>query len=82
MNRTSMAFYEPVQPSVARPRDCNQFPCIQELDAVLRGGIAHGSVTELCGPAGVGKSQLCMLLCVAAVRASQGWVPSGTRGAP
>eukprot|EP00958_Prasinococcus_capsulatus_P028430 scaffold6702_cov390-Prasinococcus_capsulatus_cf.AAC.6 len=34
------------------------------LDVVLRGGIAAGSITELVGPAGMGKSQLCKLLAV------------------
>ena len=67
--------------STAHGRDLQQVSCTQELDAVLRGGVAHGSVTELCGPAGVGKSQLCMLLCVAAVRSSRGWVPLKTPGA-
>ena len=34
----------------------------QALDAALRGGVPCGGVTELVGPAGVGKSQLCLML--------------------
>jgi len=30
------------------------------LDAVLRGGLPCGSITELVGPAGLGKTQLCL----------------------
>ncbi|KAK9840539.1 hypothetical protein WJX81_000352 [Elliptochloris bilobata] len=35
---------------------------LQVLDAALRGGVPCGSLTELVGPAGVGKSQLCLML--------------------
>jgi RecA/RadA recombinase len=31
----------------------------QGLDAALRGGLPPGVITELVGPAGVGKSQTC-----------------------
>jgi ABC-type branched-subunit amino acid transport system ATPase component len=36
-----------------------QFFILQGLDAVLRGGLPPGVITELVGPAGVGKSQTC-----------------------
>ena len=39
----------------------------QALDAVLRGGVPCGSVTELVGPAGIGKSQLCLMLAASAL---------------
>ncbi|KAG1657551.1 hypothetical protein FOA52_005437 [Chlamydomonas sp. UWO 241] len=42
------------------------------MDACLRRGVPAGSVTELVGPAGVGKSQMCFqlaLLCTAPVEA-------------
>ena len=38
------------------------------MDRVLRGGCACGSITELVGPAGIGKTQLCLQL--AAIAAS------------
>lgn len=34
----------------------------QELDALLKGGIPTGMITELAGEAGVGKTQLCLQL--------------------
>lgn len=37
------------------------------LDQALRGGMPCGRITELVGPAGVGKTQLCFTLAVAAV---------------
>ncbi|KAL3147194.1 DNA repair protein RAD51 [Trebouxia sp. C0010 RCD-2024] len=37
---------------------------LSALDAVLRGGVPVGAITELVGPAGVGKSQLCHMLAV------------------
>ena len=40
---------------------------VQHLDQTLGGGIACGSLTELVGPAGVGKSQLCMMLSISAL---------------
>ena len=42
---------------------------VTRLDAALGGGISAGQVTELCGPPGAGKTQLCMLLSIAAVAA-------------
>eukprot|EP00797_Seminavis_robusta_P012411 Sro1964_g308190.1 RAD51 homolog 3 (379) ;mRNA; r:8265-9401 len=45
------------------------------LDNCLRGGIRIGSLTEFCGRAGAGKTQLAMQLCVtAAARCGQGTV--------
>lgn len=38
------------------------FRSVQGLDGALRGGIQFGGVTELVGPAGVGKSQCCFML--------------------
>eukprot|EP00959_Pyramimonas_sp_CCMP1952_P256680 5362501-Pyramimonas_sp.AAC.1 len=32
------------------------------LDEALRGGIPSGGITELVGPAGVGKTQFCIML--------------------
>ncbi|XP_068124737.1 DNA repair protein RAD51 homolog 3 isoform X2 [Hyperolius riggenbachi] len=34
------------------------------LDEILGGGIALGKITEICGPPGVGKTQLCIQLAV------------------
>ena len=34
----------------------------QALDAALRGGVQAGGISELVGPAGVGKTQLCLML--------------------
>ncbi|XP_072272571.1 DNA repair protein RAD51 homolog 3 isoform X2 [Pyxicephalus adspersus] len=34
------------------------------LDEILEGGVPLGKVTEICGPPGVGKTQLCMQLAV------------------
>lgn len=34
------------------------------LDDALRGGLPAGSVTEVVGPAGLGKTQLCLTMCV------------------
>ena len=48
----------------------------QALDAALRGGVPCGGVTELVGPAGVGKSQLCLML-VASVLMGLGASASG-----
>lgn len=36
----------------------------KDLDALLGGGVALGSLTEICGAPGVGKTQLAMQLCV------------------
>lgn len=41
---------------------------VQALDQCLRGGFRIGSVTEIVGRAGVGKTQLAMQLCVVAAR--------------
>jgi len=35
---------------------------LKALDAALRGGVQAGGISELVGPAGVGKTQLCMML--------------------
>ncbi|XP_018416404.1 PREDICTED: DNA repair protein RAD51 homolog 3 [Nanorana parkeri] len=34
------------------------------LDEILGGGVSLGKITEICGPPGVGKTQLCMQLAV------------------
>ena len=34
---------------------------------MLRGGVPCGSMTELVGPAGIGKSQLCLMLAASAL---------------
>eukprot|EP00850_Spirogloea_muscicola_P015621 SM000121S26018 [mRNA] locus=s121:282961:286951:+ [translate_table: standard] len=39
---------------------------LEELDLVLGGGIPLGAVTELVGPAGVGKTQFCLMLAIIA----------------
>jgi RAD51-like protein 1 len=36
------------------------------LDAALHGGLPSGSVTEIVGPAGAGKTQFCLAMCVTA----------------
>jgi RAD51-like protein 2 len=36
----------------------------RELDGMLQGGIPIGTLTELCGPPGAGKTQFCMQVCV------------------
>jgi Rad51 len=46
----------------------NRNRMVQALDRVLRGGCPCGSITELVGPAGIGKTQLCLQL--AAIAAS------------
>lgn len=42
---------------------------LYEIDAALRGGVPAGSITEVVGPAGLGKTQLCLTLSVVATRA-------------
>ena len=44
------------------------------LDHALRGGLRVGTITELVGRAGTGKTQLAMQLCVMAARYSQGCI--------
>ena len=44
-----------------------QITAVQEFDIALGGGIRRGSLTELVGPAGVGKTQCCFMLTVAAL---------------
>ncbi len=34
------------------------------FDGILGGGVSIGKLTEVCGAAGLGKTQLCMQLCV------------------
>lgn len=41
----------------------------QPLDAALKGGLLLGSITDICGPSGLGKTQFCMG-CVVDVLAS------------
>jgi RAD51-like protein 1 len=47
---------------------------LEPLDQALRGGVRVGTITELVGPAGVGKTQLAMQLCIMASRYAQGCV--------
>lgn len=39
---------------------------VPPLDAALAGGVAVGSITEIVGPAGLGKTQFCLGLCISA----------------
>jgi RAD51-like protein 1 len=38
--------------------------CLEPLDSVLDGGIRAGVITEIVGPAGLGKTQFCLGMCV------------------
>ncbi len=40
---------------------------MQALDDLLGGGISPGCITELVGPAGIGKSQLCLMLAISSL---------------
>jgi hypothetical protein len=44
----------------------SRVPAPQDLDAALRVGVPPGAITELVGPAGVGKSQMAMGLALSA----------------
>jgi hypothetical protein len=50
------------------PPHATTAPCDrpQDLDAALRVGLPPGAITELVGPAGVGKSQMAMGLALSA----------------
>ncbi|KAH7331754.1 hypothetical protein KP509_20G048900 [Ceratopteris richardii] len=37
---------------------------LMDIDSALLGGIPFGAITEVVGPAGFGKTQLCLMLCV------------------
>lgn len=39
---------------------------VPPLDAALLGGLAVGSITEIVGPAGLGKTQFCLGMCISA----------------
>lgn len=52
---------------------------LPHLDAALRGGLPP-SLTELCGPAGVGKTQWCLTLTAAAVAVAVGVASGGGAG--
>ncbi len=39
-----------------------------ELDELLHGGLPHGGIIELVGPAGAGKTQFCLQSCFVALR--------------
>lgn len=47
---------------------------MQSLDKCLRGGFRSGTISELVGRAGVGKSQLALQLCIMAAKYGQGSV--------
>ena len=36
----------------------------QSMDAMMGGGVCIGQLTEFCGPPGVGKTQICIQLCI------------------
>jgi RecA/RadA recombinase len=46
--------------------------CLPSLDRILRGGIRLGTITELVGKSGTGKTQLALQLCIAAAKFNQG----------
>ncbi len=40
-------------------------PCgLKALDVAMRGGLLIGCISEVCGPPGIGKTQLCLSCCV------------------
>ena len=66
---TAAALAAPPRAATARDllRDGHQGSVItfcRSLDAALGGGVAQRRVTEICGAAGLGKTQLCLQLCV------------------
>ncbi len=49
------------------PTPALSLPCShQTLDGALRRGLPCGSITELVGPGGVGKSQMCHMMALRA----------------
>lgn len=46
--------------------------CLPSLDRILRGGVRLGTITELVGKSGTGKTQLALQLCIAAAKFNQG----------
>jgi RecA/RadA recombinase len=46
--------------------------CLPSFDRILRGGVRMGTVTELVGKSGTGKTQLALQLCIAAAKFNQG----------
>jgi RecA/RadA recombinase len=40
---------------------------INRLDPILCGGLILGTITEVCGPPGIGKTQFCMSCCASAL---------------
>lgn len=51
---------------------------LPELDTALQGGIPHGSITELVGRSGNGKTQMCLTLTThACVTTPCKWAPRG-----
>ena len=48
---------------------------VQQLDESLGGGIHSGSLTEVVGPAGMGKTQVCLMLSLAALTDEKQEVP-------
>lgn len=42
---------------------------LQDLDSALGGGLAMGTIVEMCGAPGVGKSQFCLSCCASALLA-------------
>ena len=46
--------------------------CLPSLDRILRGGVRLGTITEVVGKSGTGKTQLALQLCIAAAKFNQG----------
>ncbi|CAH3892196.1 unnamed protein product [Pieris brassicae] len=53
---------------------------IKRLDTILNGGIPIGFLTEVCGLAGSGKSQLCMQLAINSAKLSNSVIYIDTKG--
>ena len=59
---------ELLQEEQARPPERRFLPTtLGPLDAALHGGVPSASITEVVGPAGLGKTQICLTLTVMAL---------------
>ncbi|XP_065883487.1 DNA repair protein RAD51 homolog 2-like isoform X2 [Dysidea avara] len=72
-SRTAFEMYS-VTNQNSRGRFCRTL--LKELDDVLQGGLPTGCITELVGPPGIGKTQLCLQLSVTATLLPN-WEPCG-----